>query len=85
MAASTVTRSLPTPYFAHLSSDDWEHVYEPSEDTFLMMDALEAEQETIRSRRSGILLIAEAWTGSVVRCEVQVIRRQTMLPIHTLV
>ena len=52
MAASTNTRPLPTPYFAHLSSDDWEHVYEPSEDTFLMMDALECDQEIIRGRRS---------------------------------
>ena len=52
MAASNDTRVLPTPYFAHLNSDDWEHVYEPSEDTFLMMDALEAEQEVIRDRRS---------------------------------
>ena len=52
MAASAGARTLPTPYYAHLSSNDWEHVYEPSEDTFLMMDALEAEQETICSRRS---------------------------------
>ena len=58
MAASAGARTLPTPYYAHLSSNDWEHVYEPSEDTFLMLDALEAEQETICSRRSEYLMLS---------------------------
>ncbi|KAL9963213.1 hypothetical protein ACROYT_G032391 [Oculina patagonica] len=54
--------SFPTPSFSHLSQTDYQNVYEPAEDTFLMMDALEKDAEFLKDRRP--LLCVEIGSGS---------------------
>jgi release factor glutamine methyltransferase len=39
---------LPTPQIGHLTADDYEHIYEPAEDSFIFLDALELEAEGLR-------------------------------------
>lgn len=46
-----VSQLFPTPDFSHLSENDFQDVYEPAEDSFLLLDALEQEAESLNSLR----------------------------------
>lgn len=53
---------METPHYSHLTSKDYAYVYEPSEDTFLLIDALENELPFLNSRKP--LVTAEIGPGS---------------------
>ncbi|PKK80662.1 hypothetical protein RhiirC2_833117 [Rhizophagus irregularis] len=57
---------IPTPNLDHLSPGDYELVYEPAEDTFLLLDALEKDAEFLRNEiKPCICLEIGSGTGCV--------------------
>eukprot|EP01097_Dermamoeba_algensis_P002264 TRINITY_DN1907_c0_g1_i1.p2 TRINITY_DN1907_c0_g1~~TRINITY_DN1907_c0_g1_i1.p2 ORF type:complete len:106 (-),score=28.88 TRINITY_DN1907_c0_g1_i1:638-916(-) len=56
--------ATPTPNFQHIGKGEFRAVYEPAEDTFLFLDALEKEKELLLGL--GPLLCLEIGSGSGV-------------------
>jgi len=56
--------SMATPIYKHLKTDDFYHIYEPAEDTFLLMDALEKDADVIKKLKP--LICMEIGPGSGV-------------------
>ncbi len=57
---------LPTPDTSHVSADAWEHVYEPAEDSFALLDALERSATLNPAWWARVRVAAEVGCGSGV-------------------
>ncbi|GLB36470.1 putative methyltransferase [Lyophyllum shimeji] len=56
---------IPTPDLSHLTAKDYDTVYEPAEDTFLLLDALEADEQQLKSLHPTISLEIGSGSGCV--------------------
>ncbi|KAH6590743.1 hypothetical protein BASA61_005164 [Batrachochytrium salamandrivorans] len=57
--------SVPTPYLSHITRENYRLVYEPAEDTFLLLDALENDCELLRTLQPTICLEIGSGSGCV--------------------
>ncbi|KAF9243826.1 S-adenosyl-L-methionine-dependent methyltransferase [Melanogaster broomeanus] len=56
---------IPTPDLSHLSDDDKLNVYDPAEDTFLLLDGLEKDAEQLKDQQPLICLEIGSGSGCV--------------------
>jgi release factor glutamine methyltransferase len=64
--ASTKVAAVALPDLSHLSSADYERVYEPSDDTFLLVDALSADVAELLGRRPALCVEIGSGSGCVI-------------------
>ncbi|KIJ68716.1 hypothetical protein HYDPIDRAFT_81547 [Hydnomerulius pinastri MD-312] len=56
---------IPTPDLSHISYEDRLHVYDPAEDTFLLLDGLEKDAEDLKDQKPLICLEIGSGSGCV--------------------
>lgn len=57
---------METPYLTHISSEDFKYVYEPAEDSFLLLDALEADLAALSAAKPTICTEIGSGSGVII-------------------
>ncbi|TBU64724.1 S-adenosyl-L-methionine-dependent methyltransferase [Dichomitus squalens] len=74
---------IPTPDLSHLKAADYQHVYEPAEDTFILLDALEEDADVLRNLHPRICLEIGSGSGCVSTFAGKILGSTTSLYLAT--
>ncbi|KAJ8021012.1 HemK methyltransferase family member 2 [Holothuria leucospilota] len=66
MNQTSRSSTFPTPDYSHLSVTDFDDIYEPAEDSFLLLDALEKDVDFLNSLSPLICLEVGCGSGIVI-------------------
>ena len=66
MAELIASKQAKLPYLDHLTLEDFEYVYEPAEDTYLLCDALENDVEALSAAPPARALEIGCGSGCVI-------------------
>lgn len=72
---------METPYLTHITMDDYKYVYEPAEDSFLLLDALEADLPKLIARRPRICLEIGSGSGVIITATAKVLKESACFAI----
>lgn len=62
----TTLAAAKLPALGHLTTSEFERIYEPSDDTYLLTDVLSAEADEIRSRQPSLCVELGSGSGAVL-------------------
>ncbi|PIL30952.1 hypothetical protein GSI_07121 [Ganoderma sinense ZZ0214-1] len=74
---------IPTPDLSHLKAEDYKHVYEPAEDTFILLDALEEDADALRDLQPRVCLEIGSGSGCVSAFTGKIVGSSTCLYLAT--
>lgn len=57
---------METPYLTHITSEEFNYVYEPAEDSFLLLDALEADLAQIMDAKPVVCVEIGSGSGVII-------------------
>lgn len=69
---------METPKYSHLTSEDYNQVYEPSEDSFLLLDALELELPFLQQKKPLVCLEIGSGSGIIISALAKYLNHQSL-------